>query len=107
MTQYIKTFNDTIHNNLPLLNSVSAKKSNTTSEVSYHQNHIQLFSRMLYHANLGKVIWMPSLISNGIMQHTRESELLECLEPLISHPESAPKVDVKIIDGAALVHSHA
>ena len=109
-------FNDTIHkNNLPLLNSVSVKKSNTTSKVSNLQNDVQLFSRMYIscqsresdmdaffaHENHA---WPPSLASNGIMHHTSKSDLLECLEPLVPHPESIPKVDVKIIDGAALVH---
>ena len=109
-------FNDTIHkNNLPLLNSISVKKSNTTSKVSNLQNDVQLFSRMYIscqsresdmdaffaHENHA---WPPSLASNGIMHHTSKSDLLECLEPLVPHPESIPKVDVKIIDGAALVH---
>ena len=26
------------------------------------------------------------------------------MEPFVSHPESIPKVDIRIIDGAALVH---
>ena len=38
------------------------------------------------------------------MHHTSKSDLSECLEPLVPHPESIPKVDVRIIDGAALVH---
>ena len=38
------------------------------------------------------------------MHHKSKSDLLECLEPLVSHQESIPKVDVRIIDGAALVH---
>ena len=39
-------FNDTIHkNNLPLLNSVFAKKSDTTSKVSNLQNDVELFAR--------------------------------------------------------------
>ena len=38
------------------------------------------------------------------MHHTSKSDLPECLEPLVPHPESIPKVDVRIIDGAALVH---
>ena len=109
-------FNDTIRkNNLPLLNSVSAKKSNTTSKISNIQNDVQLFSRMYIscqardsdmdaffaHENHA---WPPSLASNGIMHHTSKSDLLECLEPLVPQPESIPKVDVRIIDGAALVH---
>ena len=48
--------------------------------------------------------WPQSLASNGIIHHTSKSDLLECLEPLAPQPESIPKVDVRIIDGAALVH---
>ena len=28
------------------------------------------------------------------------------MEPFVSHPESIPNVDIRIIDGAALVHMH-
>ena len=109
-------FNDTIHkNNLPLLNSGFAKKSKTHSKISNIQNDVNLFSRMYIscqardsdmdaffaHENHA---WPPSLASNGIMHHTSKSDLLECLESLVPQPESIPKVDVKIIDGAALVH---
>ena len=43
--------------------------------------------------------WPPSLISN-----TSKSDLLESLEPLVPHPVSIHKVEVRIIGGAALVH---
>ena len=42
--------------------------------------------------------WPPSLATNCIMHHTNKSDLMECLE-------SAPYVDVKIVGGAALVHT--
>ena len=48
--------------------------------------------------------WSPPLASNGMMQHTSKSDLLDCLVSLEPKPESTPKVDTRIIDGAALVH---
>ena len=72
-------FNDTIHkNNLPLLNSITAKKSNTTSKVSNLQYNIQLFSRSVCiiscHSQESDIAhenhaWSPSLASNGILHH--------------------------------------
>ncbi|KAK3775668.1 hypothetical protein RRG08_049847 [Elysia crispata] len=38
------------------------------------------------------------------MHHASKPDLLECLESLVLQPESIPKVDVRIIDGAAFVH---
>ena len=38
------------------------------------------------------------------MHHTSKADLLECLEAIVSNTESSPKVDVKVIDVAALVH---
>ena len=49
--------------------------------------------------------WPPSLARNCIMHHTNKSDLMECLESLVSKPECAPNVAVKIVDGAALVHT--
>ena len=109
-------FNDTLHkNNLPLLNHVSAKKSNTISKISNLQNDVHLFSSICIscqardsdmndffaHENYA---WPPSLASNGIMHHTCKSDLLECLETLVPETVLVPKVDVRIIDGAAIVH---
>ena len=112
----LTAFNDMMHkNNLPLLNSVSTNKSNTASKISNHQNDVQPFSRMYisYQAqdsDMGAFFahenhaWSPSLTSNGMMQYTRKSDLLDCLESLEPKPESIPNFDVRIIDGAALVH---
>ena len=69
----------------------------------------------IYHVNLETVIldaifayenhaWPPSLASNSMMHHTSKPDLLECLESLLPQPEFIPKVDVRIIDGAALLH---
>ena len=49
--------------------------------------------------------WPPSLATNCIMHHRNKSDLMECLESLVPQPESAPNVDLKIVDGAALVHT--
>ena len=54
------------------------------------------FFRHGYHA------WSPSLASNSTMHQTNKSVFMECLESLIQ--EDVPNVDVKIVDGAALVH---
>ena len=49
--------------------------------------------------------WPPSLASNGMMHQTNKSDLMGCLESLAPKHEKVPNVDVKIVDGAALVHS--
>ena len=38
------------------------------------------------------------------MHQTSKSDLMECLEAVVPKSEFAPDVDVKIVDGAALVH---
>jgi len=45
----------------------------------------------------------PFLASNSIMYQTNKSDLTGCLESLIAPPEDFSNVDVKIVDGAALV----
>ena len=49
--------------------------------------------------------WPPSLARNCIMHHINKSDLMECLESLVPQPESALNSDVKVVDGAALVHT--
>ena len=113
----IATFNDSVHkNNLPRLTSKSGKKqTKSTSKNCNLQNDVNLFSRMyiscqtrdsdMYaffeHENHD---WPPSLASNGIMHQTSKSDLMECLESVVPKSESVPDVDVKIVDGAVLVH---
>ena len=117
MNSDITAFNNTIHkNNLPLFSSSSGKKpSKSTSKISNLRNDVHLFSRMYIacqaresdmdaffeHENHA---WPPSLASNGIMHQTSKSDLMDSLESLAPKPESIPDVDVKIVDGAALVH---
>ena len=54
--------------------------------------------------------WPPSLASNGVMHQTSKSDLMECLESLttqaesVPDAESVPAADVKILNGAAIVH---
>ena len=111
-------FNDTIHkNSLPLLNSSSEKKpAKSASKISNLHNGVYLFSWMyiscqardsnmddfFMHENHA---WPPTLATNCIMHHTNKSDLMECLESLVPQPESAPNFDVKIVGGAALVHT--
>ena len=113
----VAAFNDTVHkNNLPLLTSKSGKKSTkSTSKICNLQTDVHLFSRMYIscqtrdsdmdaffeHENHA---WPPALASNGIMHQTSKSDLMECLEAVVPKSESVPDVDVKIVDGAALVH---
>ena len=49
--------------------------------------------------------WPPSLASNGIMHSSKKSDLMDCLESMSPTVDSEPKVDVIIIDGAALLHN--
>ena len=48
--------------------------------------------------------WPPSLASNDIMHPaTNKSVLVECVESLMPQQEGIPIIDVKIVDGSALV----
>ena len=49
--------------------------------------------------------WPPSLASNNIMHQNTKSELVPCLETLVEPNHDVPNVDVRIVDGAAFVHS--
>ena len=48
--------------------------------------------------------WLPSLASNCVMHQTAKSDLIPNLESLAAQPMFPPRVDVKLMDGAALVH---
>ena len=111
-------FNDVIRkNNLPLFNYSSGKKSGKASaKISNLANDVSLFSRLYIacqtrdsdmdaffaHENHP---WPPSLATNGIMNTTTKSDLIECLESITPALESPPTIDVKILDGACLVHT--
>ena len=48
--------------------------------------------------------WPPSLASNDRMNQTAKSDLVGVLESLAPISDHIPDIDVKLIDGAALVH---
>ena len=50
--------------------------------------------------------WPPSLAENNCdMHHGNKADLLDCIEPFAPRPPDTPNVDVKIFDGAALIHA--
>ncbi len=109
-------FYDTISkNNLPLFKSSSKKRSQVQHKIKTMKNDIQLFSRMyiacqnrngdfytfFQHENHP---WPSSLADHNMMRSTHKADLLSRIEPLVPKPEDTPEVDMKIIDGAFLVH---
>jgi hypothetical protein len=38
------------------------------------------------------------------MHHGQKADLMECQENLAPHPQDSPQVDVRVFDGAALIH---
>ena len=106
--QVIAAFNDNVHkNNLPLLPSKSGKKlTKSTSQICKMmciscQTRDSDMDAFFEHANHA---WPPSLVSNGMMHKTSKSDLMERLEAVVPKSESVPDVDVKIVDGGALLH---
>ena len=100
---------------MPLLNSNCEKAPiKSTSWFANLQNDV-CSQRCTYLVNLEKVIWMPSSvmkIMHGLhlcmvlfeANQTTKSDLMGCLEALIPQPDVVPSVNVKIVDGALLVH---
>ena len=118
ITDNVSLFNDTIpKNSLPLFNTAldnTEKKSR--SKVTNLKTDVQLFSRMYIscQAREGDMdaffkhenhAWPPSLASNNTINQTSKSDILPCLESLITNTTDVPDVDVRLVDGAALVHS--
>jgi len=99
----VRTFYDTIQKNkLPLFASFDAtpKTTNKTAAcTSGLKTDIHLFSRMYISCQA------RPLASNSIMHQTTKSDLVQYLESLVPPNLGVPKVDVRIVDGAALVHS--
>ena len=95
--------------------SGETKQSKSTLKIPNLNNDVNLFSKMYIacqdresdmdsfftHENHP---WPPALASNGIMHCTNKSDLMSCLETIVSSSESVPKVEAKIIDGSAIVH---
>ena len=49
--------------------------------------------------------WPPSLAQNNSIRQGNKADLMGCLQALAPRPVDAPEVDVKIIDGAALMYA--
>ncbi|XP_014677523.1 PREDICTED: uncharacterized protein LOC106817375 [Priapulus caudatus] len=112
-----KPFHDTItKNSFPMLKSGLRKTpSKSKSKTASMKSDLQLFSRMYIscQAREGDIdvffehenhAWPPSLADHNAMRQGNKADLLRCLEPLAPRPPTTPNVDVKIVDGAALVH---
>jgi hypothetical protein len=104
-------------NSLPLFKTGPRKSTTKANQkIVALKSDLQLFSRMYIstqtrdgdmddffkHENHA---WPPSLAENNLMRMGVKAELLGCLEPLAPRPPETPTVDMKIIDGAPLVHT--
>ncbi len=101
---------------LTLFKSNSRKPRKKDTKAAGMKSDVQLFPRMYIacqnrdgdldtffkHENHA---WPPSLAENDMMRATNKSDLLTCIEPLVPKPTVKPEVDMKIIDGAFLVHT--
>ena len=118
MINLTKPIYDTIpKNNLILFKPGREKRSTKTkTKISNVKSDLELFSRMYIscQAREGEMdvffeheshAWPPSLAENNSMRHSSKADLLKCLEPFVPSPPSPPEVDVKLFDGAALVHT--
>ena len=104
-------------NNLPLFKTGSKKTSSKDKmKISNMKSDLHLFSRMYISCQVREGdleaffehenhAWPPSLAENNMMRLGNKSDLMRCLEGLVQYPQETPRVDTKIIDGAALVHS--
>ena len=112
MVQMTKPFHDTIpKNNFALLKSGQQKASSKSkAKISRMKSDLQLFSCQAREGEIDAFFehenhaWPPSLGENNSMHHGNMADILKCLEPLAPRPETLPEVDVKVLDGAALVH---
>ena len=48
--------------------------------------------------------WPPSLAQNNIMHLGNKSDLMHCLEDMMDRLQETQEAEVRILDGAALVH---
>ncbi|KAG0716069.1 hypothetical protein GWK47_010495 [Chionoecetes opilio] len=111
-------FYNPIHkNSLPLFKSKRRKDYKASNKTKGLKNYVELFSRMYIscqsrdgdldtffeHENHP---WPPALADNNEMRQTAKSDLMTCLEPLAEETgDGDPRPEIKIIDGAALVHT--
>ena len=80
------------------------------------KNDVQLFSRMYIACQSREGVldsffkhenhpWPSSLAENNSIRQGSKADLMGCLEALAPRPEDTPEVDMKIIDGAALMYT--
>ena len=105
-------------NNLPLLKSKPKKTpGKSEAKITRMKSNVELFSRMYISCqtrdgDLNTFFeyechgWPPALAEgiNTMRPPTGKADLLPCLEALAQRPRDAPKGEVRIFDGAALVH---
>lgn len=103
-------------NKLPLFSVASAKqKSKTKEQITTLKTNCTLFARLYIacQARQGDLDSFfqhenqkcpPSLSDMGQLRQGTKSDLLDCLEQCAPSGQDAPHVDVKIFDGAAVIH---
>ena len=110
-----KTITDTIHrNNLPIFGTSSQKpRTKSHQQISSLKNDCHLFSRLYISCqsrdgNMKEFFkyenqaYPPSLSSGGNIRTGSKADILQCLEKdTLGH---SPDVDVKVLDGAAIVN---
>jgi hypothetical protein len=103
-------------NNLALFKSKQRKSTRTNKKLVAMKRDVQLFSRLYIscqsrdgdldsffeHENHP---WPPSLAESNAMRQGSKSDLMGCLEALVARAADCPEVEVKIIDGAAMMHN--
>jgi hypothetical protein len=104
--------------NLPLFRkNPTREKSRTQQQLSSLKNDCSLFSRLyvacqIRDGDLDKFFehenqsWPPSLSAMGNLNHGTKSDLVECLESLVTSKASInrPNAEVIVLDGAAVVN---
>ena len=117
MSESSTSLYDPIHkNNLPLFKSGQKKNPRASTKTVAMKSDVQLFSRLYISCQSrdGDLETFfehenhpcpPSLAENNSMRQGHKSDLMGCLEALTPRPANTPEVDVKIIDGAALMHT--
>ncbi|MEW8543564.1 MAG: hypothetical protein AB2693_08500, partial [Candidatus Thiodiazotropha sp.] len=104
-------------NNISLFKKTTqTKHSRTTHEIKSLKNNCELFSRMYIscqsrdgdldeffrHENQGTP---PALSDMGELRHGTKSDLMGCVESVVTVPEKdMPEVDAKIVDGSVVVN---
>ena len=103
-------------NQFPLFNEVLSKvKSKTKQQIASLKSNCNLFGRMFIGCQVRqgdmKVFFgheyddePPSISEGGDLKQAVKPDLVECLEKLVPPVKMSPHVDVKVLDGAVIVH---